>query len=245
MIKRITPFGNRVLLVEWEERIDPAINAQVHKLAADLKIANLDGVGELIPSYTSLAIPFDPKLIDVSNLIDWIAHWDPRQIIRVPGRRWFKIPVVYGDAYGPDFDFVCLTTGLSGEEVIALHSSTRYRVYLIGFLPGFPYLGILPEALRTNRKASPRSQVPAGSIGLAGAQTGIYPTDAPGGWQIIGRSPVPIFEPIAEHPFLLRAGDEISFYPITPQEWEQWTAIGTDNITALWTRLAQEVETIS
>lgn len=240
MIQRIFPFGDRVLLVEWEVRIDPEINAQVHKLTADLRVAKLEGVLELIPAYCSLAVRYDPSRVQYSNLRDWIRHWTPHQYIRDAPERIFLIPVLYGGNAGPDLAEVSQLTGIAAEEIVYQHTATTYRTYLIGFLPGFPYLGRLPASIQVARKTQPRPMVPAGSIGLAGGQTGIYPTNAPGGWQLIGRTPVPIFAPQSENPFLLRPGDQVRFFPIEASEWNAWESRAQQDRPSLWQELVQK-----
>jgi inhibitor of KinA len=133
-----------------------------------------------------------------------------------------ELPVFYGGDHGPDMAFVAEHSKMSPEEVAALHASAEYLVHAIGFTPGFPYLGGLPEALRTPRRDTPRARVPAGSVAIGGAQTGVYSVESPGGWQIIGRTPVRLFRPQEKQPALLRPGDRVRFKPISKAEFESW-----------------------
>lgn len=206
----IQPFGDRALLINWEQRIDPELNATVQAWQQAIEQAAIKGVAYSIPAYCSLTVVFNPLQIAFRTLAEQI------QAIEIPGQstghtgRTLEIPVNYN---GADLPEVAQRTGLSEAEVIELHSNCPYRVYLIGFLPGFPYLGPLPEALHCPRKQTPRQSVPAGAVGLAGAQTGIYPFEAPGGWQIIGQTPLKVFDAEAQDPFLLCPGDTVIFKP--------------------------------
>jgi inhibitor of KinA len=206
----IQPFGDRALLINWEQRIDPELNATVQAWQQAIEQAAFKGVAYSIPAYCSLTVVFNPLQIAFRTLAEQIQAIEiPGQSIRHTGRT-LEIPVDYN---GADLPEVAQRTGLSEAEVIELHTNRPYRVYLIGFLPGFPYLGPLPEALHCPRKQTPRQSVPAGAVGLAGAQTGIYPFEAPGGWQIIGQTPLKVFDAEAQDPFLLRPGDTVIFKP--------------------------------
>jgi inhibitor of KinA len=207
----LQPFGDRALLINWEQRIDPELNATVHAWKQAIEQAAIKGVEYSIPAYCSLTVVFNPLQIAFETLAEKI------QALKIPepsnghAGRTIEIPVNYN---GADLPEVAQRTGLSLPEIISLHSNRPYRVYLIGFLPGFPYLGPLPEALHCPRKQTPRQSVPAGAVGLAGAQTGIYPFEAPGGWQIIGRTLLKVFDAQARDPFLLRPGDTVIFKPV-------------------------------
>jgi KipI family sensor histidine kinase inhibitor len=205
--QRFFPIRERVVLVEWEPRIDPAINARVHAVAR--ACAQWPEVVSVVPAYASLQLQFDRPLHRLPQWEDRLRGIteQPLPTSTNPGRR-HRIPVRYD---GPDLGTVSELTGLGIDEIIALHTGTEYRVYLLGFLPGFPYLGSVPEALRVPRRAEPRRSVPPGAVGLAGAQTGIYPSAAPGGWQLIGQTDVQLFDPAREEPFLLAPGDRVRF----------------------------------
>ncbi len=206
---KIQPFGDRALLLNWEQRIDPELNATVHAWQKAIQEASIKGVAYTIPAYCSLTVVFNPLQIAYRTLADQLRTMAPRPAAGKTGRT-FEIPVQYN---GIDLPVVARRTGLSESQIIEYHSNRPYRVYLIGFLPGFPYLGPLPEALHCPRKSTPRQSVPAGAVGLAGAQTGIYPFEAPGGWQIIGQTQRQVFNAEAEDPFLLRPGDAVIFKP--------------------------------
>lgn len=211
------PYGDRAVLLQWEPRIDPAINEQVTELAQRLQEADWPGVNFIIPAYCSLTVGYDPTFLSYDQLCADLAELSlppPAEADKGANSRLITIPVSYTGDHAPDMEFMCRHTGLSPAEIIALHCSVEYRVYMLGFLPGFPYMGTIPQALQAPRRSSPRKRVPAGAVGIAGPQGGIYPIEAPGGWQIIGRSPVQLFDPDRPSPFLLVAGDRVRFEPI-------------------------------
>jgi inhibitor of KinA len=208
----IQPFSERALLVNFEQRIAPEVNDQVVQLARALEESGIPGLQYLIPAYCSLTVGYAPEMTDYDTLsaqIERLQETAQKEEARTPCR--VEIPVSYADEYALDKEAVIQRTGLPWEEVIRLHTSQVYRVYMLGFLPGFPYLGKLPEALYCPRRARPRRRVPGLSVGLAGWQSGIYPFEAPGGWQVIGRAAIPVFDAAREEMFLLRAGDEVVF----------------------------------
>ncbi|MCI0620864.1 MAG: 5-oxoprolinase subunit PxpB [Acidobacteria bacterium] len=218
------PCGDRMVLAEFAEVIAPEINEAVHCLAAGLQKARIPGVLEWTPSYRSLGIYYDPLEIGYAALVEHLEKLvSSGAPLSQPATR-VEIPVAYGGQFGPDLEFVASTHGLSLEQVIALHSEKAYRVYLIGFTPGFPYLGGLPEQLATPRLAEPRRLVPAGSVAIGGQQTGIYPVDSPGGWRIIGRTPLRLFDIQKAIPCLLAPGDEVVFRPIREREFGEIAA---------------------
>jgi inhibitor of KinA len=214
-------FGTHAMLVEWEQRIHPTINSEVIRLYQKIKEQGIKGIQYLIPAYCSLTIGFDNTSMNYNQLLERVqqllqtTHNNEEAI----GRN-LLIPVCYEQPFALDIDIVAAQTNLPVSEIIRLHTSTTFQVYMLGFLPGFPYLGILPESLKCERHAIPRTKVPAQSVGLAGLQTGIYPSDAPGGWMIIGRTPIPIFDANSSNPFHFRVGDKVRFYDISSQEFE-------------------------
>ncbi len=216
-------LGDRGLLVELGRGIDPAVNHRVQLLQQRLARENPIGVVETIPAYSSLLVVYDPLQASPEALKRHIAGLcrfesaAPREKDDV-----FEIPVVYGGQEGPDLDAVAAYHGLSGDDVVRLHSGTVYRVYMIGFTPGYPYMGELPEALDTPRRDTPRTHIPKGSVAIAQRQTGIYPVVSPGGWQIIGRTPVELFDARRETPSLLAMGDQVRFVPVSAAEAEAW-----------------------
>lgn len=219
---RLRFAGDTGVLVEYGDGIDPEINRKVRIMTAAIDAEPPPGVVEVVPTYRSLLILYDPQQTDPSRLQSALTALEGRlDRIEIPPPRTVEIPVLYGGEMGPDIDFVAEHSGLSVEEVIRMHSEPAYLLYMIGFTPGFAFLGGLPDALATPRLPTPRTQVPAGSVGIANNQTGMYPVASPGGWQLIGRTPVRLFDPDREEPFLYRAGDLIQFKPITPEEFAE------------------------
>jgi len=206
------PMGDRSLLVEIGEKISADVNRRVQELMLRLQQANLPGVCELAPSYRSLLVVFDPLTIAPEKLKAAITDVAARPGgSELPQAKLITVPVFYGGDYGPDLEWVAGHLGISTEEVIRLHTETVYRVYMIGFTPGYPYMGELPAALAVPRRSTPRTRVPKGSVGMAQRQTGIYPVESPGGWQIIGWTPIELFDPKRQMPSLLEMGDRVKF----------------------------------
>ena len=215
-------MGDRALLVELGDEISPSVNRKVRELFITLHDLAVEGIVETIPSYRSLLVVYEPRTISLSTLQKAIDGLEKTiDITEIPEPRKLKIPVVYGGEYGPDLEWVARYHGISPEEAVKRHTENIYQVYMIGFTPGFPFLGRLPEVLHTPRHKTPRTRVPAGSVGIANDQTGIYPIESPGGWQLIGRTPLKIFDPQRPNPFLLKAGDLVKFKPITPDEYRR------------------------
>jgi len=216
-------MGDRGLLVEFGDDINPEINEKVRRMNLAIKEKSIDGVIETIPTYRSLLIVYNPLILPLDQLKKKIRNIEKTlQEIRLPEPRLIRIPVLYGGVYGPDLEFVAKFHKITPEEVIHLHCSRSYLIYMIGFIPGFPYMGELPEILNTPRLKTPRLSVPKGSVAIAQRQTGIYPIESPGGWQIIGRTPVELFDSYKEPPSLLQMGDMVQFYPITEIEFKDW-----------------------
>lgn len=209
---RLLPLTDSSLIVYLGEGIDPVINCRVHGLAAALASAPLPGVTEIVPAYASLTVHYDSLMLTHDQVAAWVQS-HAGAVNRTPERaaRRVEVPVIYD---GPDLLDVAAHCRLSVDEVIRLHAQIPYIVYMMGFLPGFAYLGTLPQALITPRLATPRTRVPAGSVGIAGAQTGIYPFESPGGWRLIGRTPLRPFDPQREPPFLFAPGDAVQFIPV-------------------------------
>ncbi|MGP8243585.1 MAG: 5-oxoprolinase subunit PxpB [Bryobacteraceae bacterium] len=212
----VRPASDRALLVEFDRVISPAANARVRSLTAAL--AGLRGILNLHPAFASVLVEFDPRLL---------AHDAVEALVRaragaasepVAEERSIEIPVCYGGHDGPDLEDVARLAGLPAETVVKLHSSPLYTVYFVGFATCFPYLGGLPERLATPRLAAPRKVVPAGSVAIGGSQAGVYPLASPGGWRLIGRTPLALFDVHGEPPALLRMGDRVRFVPIEGQE---------------------------
>jgi len=226
---RLLPVGDAALAVQFGSRIDPAINVQVHALARALAEHPQVGLGEAVPAYCSLLLHYDPLVLSFSTVVALVQEAMAQTRSRPsPEPRVVEIPTCYGGEFGPDLAGVARHNGLSEEAVVELHSSRPYPVYMLGFSPGFAYLGGLPPAIAAPRLATPRIRVPAGSVGIAGAQTGIYPLATPGGWQLIGRTPLRLFDPERDPPARLHPGDRVRFVPVSSdrfaslheQEWE-------------------------
>ncbi len=215
---RLVQAGDSVVVVELEDRIDERVNAQAIRLAAVVEAARIGGVRDVVPTYRSVAVYFDPLRTDYTGLCDFLSTHATEGSASVANdrrnspRALVRIPVRYGGDDGPDLADVAIFAKLSEAEVIARHTGRVYRVFMMGFLPGFPYLGIVDPAIAAPRRATPRLRVPAGSVGIAGSQTGIYPAETPGGWQVIGRTPVTLFDVSRTGPFLLEPGDAVEFY---------------------------------
>jgi inhibitor of KinA len=216
-------MGDRALLVELGDRISPLVNKKVRELFLCLKNNRVEGVVEVVPAYRSLLIVYDPLKITLSALKERLKKYHTTiDRSEIPKPRTLEIPVVYGGEYGPDLDWVAEFHRVPPEEIIRLHTGTTYRVYMIGFTPGFAYMGQLPEAIITPRRETPRTAVPRGSVGIAQSQTGVYPVESPGGWQIIGRTPLRLFDPEKWPPTPLEMGDLVKFLSIKEEEMARW-----------------------
>ena len=217
---RFRTGGDRAIFVEFGDAIDPQINRRARNLALVLQKEGIPGVIETVPAYRSLLVYFEPRQINARQLRETLY-----QLAQSPGEgelrkpRLIEIPTAYGGEYGPDLEFVAAHNSLSTPEVVRLHAGTPYLIYMIGFIPGFPYLGGISSKIAAPRLATPRVKIPAGSVGIAGRQTGIYPAESPGGWQLIGRTPLKLFDPGREPPALFQAGDYLRFTSITPEEF--------------------------
>ncbi len=223
---RIVQASDSALLVEFGDTIDYSVNAQVYALQGAIEASELiQAVQELIPSYRSLLVEYDLMNYSYSEMSDQIAQLlgntdTAEHSIVDHNQAAHRIPVAYGGEYGPDLESVASHAGLTPGEVIAIHSATDYHVFMLGFAPGFPYLGGMDERIACPRLSTPRTVVPAGSVGIAEAQTGVYPNDSPGGWQLIGRTPVALFDVSADPPAAMLPGTKVNFVPISNEEYE-------------------------
>ena len=207
--------GDSAVLMEFGQKITEACNDQVQDMVQKIEQANLQGIRDLIPAFCTLMVEYDSSVWETERLIRRLQELQQLKTqAKKRRKRIVEIPVCYGGYFGPDLQTVADHAGMTREEVIAVHSRTPYRIYMLGFLPGFPYLGGLDERLATPRLATPRTKIPTGSVGIGGSQTGIYPMPSPGGWQLIGRTPLDVYDAKREEPFLYEAGDEIQFVPI-------------------------------
>jgi inhibitor of KinA len=204
-----------MLLVELEPAIDPVINERAILLASRIRERHARGVRDIAPGYSTVGIHYDPLQTDLSALEHAIEHEFARlaSLDVIADRAVIEIPVTYGGSYGPDLDAVATFAGCSVDEVIQRHSARTYRVYMLGFVPGFAYMGRVDPSLAAPRHRVPRERVPAGSVGIAGLQTGVYPVESPGGWQLIGHTTTVMFDANRDQPSLLSAGDLVRFVP--------------------------------
>ncbi len=220
---RIAPAGDGALLVELPARIDPAVSARVLALAGTVERRYGSSVRDLVVGYCSLTVYFDPRLVDAAWLEAELrtAALDVGDAPAADGGL-IAVPVCYGGDFGPDLPEVARAASCSEEEVVALHTAPTYRVYVVGFVPGFPYMASVDPKLALPRRSTPRPNVAAGSVAIAAGQTGIYPTETPGGWHLIGRTPVKAFDALRRQPFLFKVGDRVRFHAIDLAAFHQW-----------------------
>lgn len=228
---RIFPLGDSAITVDFGNCIDEAINKEVIRRFNQLQQQPFAGMIEAVPAYSSLTIHYNmlalkKKVAAGVTIFEWVQQQLLERLNQpvenlASKERLMKIPVCYEKGFAPDIDQLAATRNISVEEVIQTHTSKNYKVYMLGFLPGFTYMGEVDEKIAIPRKPQPVNIV-AGSVGIAGKQTGIYPLPSPGGWQIIGRTPLKLFDAKRDEPTLLRAGDEIQFYSISKSEYESY-----------------------
>ena len=218
---RFLPAGDTAVIVEFGDRIDRLLSDRVLRLSTLVRAAKLPGVIETVPTFRSLMVHYDPLATDSASLTVAIETLLDSSRGEVKPVKLWRIPACYAASHAPDLAEVAQRTGLSTAEVIRLHSaSTRYHVYMIGFVPGFPYMGDLPAPLVLPRRADPRVRVPPGSIAIATSMTAIYPLESPGGWHLIGVTPVRLFDLRRPRPALLSPGDAVRFDPVTVREFD-------------------------
>lgn len=223
------PLGDQAVLIELGNKIDESTNQQVRQIAARLDELNPPWMIEYVPTFTTVTVFYDPyyisEQITAADTLpyEWVCIALKNLLADVKGytshSRTIEIPVCYGGDLGPDLPFVAKENEMTEEEVISTHINGNYLVYMIGFAPGFPYIGGMDKRIATPRRNDPRLSIPAGSVGIAGEQTGVYPIETPGGWQLIGRTPLPLFDPKKETPSLLQAGDRIRFTRIKEEDY--------------------------
>jgi len=216
MTVRFLSAGDRALVVEFGDRVDRALSDDVLRLDASLRSTGLAGVVETVPTFRSLMVHYDPLVTSRAELEQAIAVLLDRRSGLCRDATLWRMPVCYEGEFAPDLAEVARLTELTPREVVGLHSAVRYHVYMLGFLPGFPYLGDLPPQLALPRRADPRVRVPAGSVSIATTLTAIYPYESPGGWHLIGATPIRLFDPERPRPALLAPGDIVRFEPIDP-----------------------------
>ena len=221
---RIVPAGDAALIVEFADRIDPVINAAAIALARSLQAKSIAGVRDTLPTFRSVAVHFDPLRTDYAALVEELTNDATRVVAAAPdidAAPPIRVPVCYGGELGPDLPAVARFAGVTEPEVIGIHASRTYRVFMLGFVPGFTYLGTVDPRIAVPRMTTPRLRVPPGSVGIAGPQTGIYPASTPGGWRIVGTTPVRPFNIDRTEPFLFKPGDAVQFYAIDAAEYRR------------------------
>ena len=224
---RIVAAGDAALVAEFDDRIDVEVNTHAVALAEHIRTQAVRGVRDVVPTFRSVAVYFDPLQTDVDALAATLrSAAPPKEQARSAGI--IEVPVCYDSDYGPDLEDLARRAGLDAATVVSIHSDQNYRVFMLGFMPGFAYLGTVDARIAAPRRATPRLQVPAGSVGIAGQQTGIYPAQTPGGWNIIGRTPLRTWSPTAERPAVFRAGDDVRFRRIDRATFERIAATQRD-----------------
>lgn len=218
---RCLPAGDKSLVLEFGNEISEVINRKIRGMMIVLGDKRISGITELVPTYRSLTVYYDPLVLTFDEICGILEDVEKNlSTLVLPSPQIVEIPTVYGGEFGPDLDFVAQHNKLTAHEVIAIHTAADYLIYMLGFTPGFTYLGGMSEKIATPRLKTPRTKIPKGSVGIAGSQTGMYPIDSPGGWQLIGRTPLPLYDPTQEIPVMLRAGDYVRFVPIDVTQYK-------------------------
>ena len=215
--------GDSALVIEFGNEISVDINKKIRKMMDDIKKENIDGIVELVPTYCSLLINYDVLKIDYNTLVEKLKTFLNNDLETAEGEEvtLVEIPTLYNDEVGPDLSYVAEHNKLSKEEVIKIHTGTDYLVYMLGFMPGFTYLGGMSEKIATPRLESPRLQIYPGSVGIAGKQTGMYPSMSPGGWRIIGRTPLKLYNPDSDTPVYISSGDYVRYVSISEEKYNE------------------------
>ena len=232
----ISPVGDCAISIDFGQAIDPKINRQIRQVIEQIKLLQLDGIIELVPTYCALLVQYDAMVYTYSDICRTINPILQESVTDSANERVtiVEIPTIYGGEYGPDLGFVASHNHISEAEVVSIHSGPDYLVYMLGFIPGFTYLGGMDSRIATPRLSSPRTLIPAGSVGIAGEQTGTYPSDSPGGWQIIGRTPLTMYDMSKKQAALLRAGDYVRYVPIDENEFHRIKSLGMEYIPSIY-----------
>lgn len=217
------PFGDTGLLLEYGHEISPVIHEKVMSMTRAVRTTSINGLRAVIPTYTSILLLYAPELTNPDQLSLFVADLAKGLVRDMDLPKVVKIPVCYEGEYALDMAALSSSCGIGPEEVIRIHSSLEYLIYMVGFTPGFAFLGGLDPRLHSPRLKTPRTKVPKGSVGIANSQTGIYSIDSPGGWKIIGRTPLTLFDPQRSDPFLYKPGDQIKFIPISETQFRALT----------------------
>ena len=221
-IMKFLNCGETALTVQFSDEISEEINRRIRFVSSAVSSGKIKGVKECVPTFVSLTVYYDPFLISLKKLKSKIEEINSRYVGEEgEKKRVFIIPVCYEGEFAPDLKDVAEHAGMSEDEVIRIHTGTDYLIYMLGFLPGFPYLGGLDERIHTPRLSSPRTRIPAGAVGIGGEQTGIYPLASPGGWRLIGQTPIKPYDPERAEPILYKAGDYIRFKPVSRKEYDE------------------------
>ena len=216
---RFLPAGDDALVVEFGREVDEAVNQRVHDMARWLETRSIPGVTEVLPTFRSLMVFYAPEKISYSALVRKLRRYRPAEKSgELAEKTVLQVPCCYD---GPDLDGMTALTGLSREEIIAIHSGVDYKIYMMGFLPGFVYLGGLDKRICVPRLETPRTRIEPGSVGIGGSQTGVYPVASPGGWRVLGRTYLKFYDPHRAEPILCRAGQYIRFVPISSEEYAE------------------------
>lgn len=232
----ISPVGDCAISIDFGQVIDPKINRQIRQVIEQIKVLQLDGIIELVPTYCALLVQYDAMVYTYSDICKILEPTLQESVMDSANElvTIVEIPTVYGGEFGPDLGFVASHNHISEAEVVSIHSGTDYLVYMLGFIPGFTYLGGMDPRIATPRLSSPRTLIPAGSVGIAGEQTGTYPSDSPGGWQIIGRTPLTMYDMSKKQAALLRAGDYVRYVSIDENEFHRIKSLGMEYIPSMY-----------
>ena len=232
----ISSVGDCAISIDFGQVIDPKINRQIRQVIEQIKVLQLDGIIELVPTYCALLVQYDAMVYSYSDICRILEPTLQESVMDSANElvTIVEIPTVYGGEFGPDLGFVASHNHLSEAEVVSIHSGTDYLVYMLGFIPGFTYLGGMDPRIATPRLSSPRTLIPAGSVGIAGEQTGTYPSDSPGGWQIIGRTPVTMYDMSKKQAALLQAGDYVRYVSINENEFHRIKLLGSNYIPSMY-----------
>ncbi len=232
----ISPVGDCAISIDFGQVIDPKINRQIRQVIEQIKVLQLDGIIELVPTYCALLVQYDAMVYTYSDICKILEPTLQESVMDSANElvTIVEIPTVYGGEFGPDLGFVASYNHISEAEVVSIHSGTDYLVYMLGFIPGFTYLGGMDPRIATPRLSSPRTLIPAGSVGIAGEQTGTYPSESPGGWQIIGRTPVTMYDMSKKQAALLQAGDYVRYVSINENEFHRIKLLGSNYIPSMY-----------
>ncbi len=218
---RYIPAGDEAIVIEFGKTIDEEINNRVISMAASIKNKRIRGVREILPTYRSLMVFYNPKKISYIRLVNMVKTLDYNAVSdKEESQKTLIVPCCYEDNFGPDLEDMSKELGLTRDEIVKIHSDVKYKIYMLGFLPGFVYLGGLDKRINIPRLKTPRTRIPARSVGIGGAQTGVYPVDSPGGWRLIGSTPIDFYDIKRDNPILCEAGEYIRFKPVSRSEYD-------------------------